>query len=74
VTSDLEPNTIYEHYKGQSYRIVRIAHDATNGHEEKELVVYESLASGETYVREYSEFVELVQWPNGTHGPRFRKT
>ena len=59
---------IYQHYKGQQYRVIGVAkHSET----EEELVVYQTLYGAfDLWVRPLSMFIENVEI-NGLEQPRF---
>jgi hypothetical protein len=60
---------LYQHFKGGLY----LVHGITKHSEtQEELVVYESLKTGETWVRPLSMFNETVEH-NGQRVPRFEK-
>ena len=69
--SSIRSNVVYEHFKGGKYLVLFVAEDSTNARKGTKLVVYISLTYGAIKIRELSEFTELVEWPDGTKGPRF---
>jgi len=65
------PLGVYEHYKGNQYRLLTIARHSETC---EEFVVYESLyGDHDVWVRPLSLFTETVLW-NGKEIPRFRLT
>ena len=62
---------VYLHQKGNRYRVIGTALDATNARDGGTVVVYESEDGGARYCRDIAEFVELVTWPDGSVRPRF---
>lgn len=59
---------IYRHYKGGMYRAIAVARHSE--HPAQELVVYESLDNGGTWVRPLGMFLEDVE-VGEYRGPRF---
>lgn len=60
---------IYEHYKGQRYKIIAIARHSESL---EELVVYQALyGDGEVWVRPLAMFMETINHGGKTQ-PRFR--
>jgi hypothetical protein len=60
---------LYEHFKGGKYKVLSVAkysEDLT-----QEFVVYESLNTGETWVRPLEMFTENIERDN-YKGPRFK--
>lgn len=45
--------------------------ESTNGREDTLGVVYVSLTYGNIKYRELTEFLEEIEWPDGTRKPRF---
>ena len=68
---DVIQNQVYEHYKGGKYLVLFVADDATDKRDGNTLVVYVSLTYGKVYCRDLSEFVEVIEWSDGTKQPRF---
>lgn len=68
--SDVAPG-LYDHYKGGKYRVLFVAEDSTNDRDGNQVVVYESLTYHVMKCRDLTEFVEPVEWPDGTMRPRF---
>lgn len=68
----VEPNTIYQHFKGRLYRVIGGALDA----ESEDLtprVIYRPIEGGPTYSRTKANFLEVVDRPDFNYsGPRFR--
>ncbi|MFA5954091.1 MAG: DUF1653 domain-containing protein [Patescibacteria group bacterium] len=62
---------IYQHYKGDKYRVLFVATNATNEQERNKVVVYISLKDGSVYYRDLGEFTEIVEWPDGGRKSRF---
>ncbi len=55
---------VYEHYKGGRYRVLFIARNSTNGHNEGQpVIVYVSLTTGSICVRYEAEFNSKVMSP-----------
>lgn len=71
-TENSVPRGIYEHYKGQRYRVLNtVRHSETL----EELVLYECLYEndrGKFWVRPKAMFLETVTTTDGTEKPRFR--
>lgn len=68
----IEVNSVYRHYSGKRYMVMCVADDATNVRDGNKIVVYAPVdASGPLYCRDLLEFVEVVEWPDGTRKPRF---
>ncbi len=65
------PGKIYRHKKGPKYLVLHVVRDSTNSREGSEGVVYVSLDHGNINYRDLTEFVELVEWPDGKMRPRF---
>lgn len=56
------PNGLYQHYKGGLYRVIANGRDeVTLGH----VVVYQSLATGEVWIRPTKSFTETVRLDTG---------
>jgi hypothetical protein len=68
--NDLKIGGIYEHYKGNKYKLVTIA---THTETEEKLVIYEPVDSkkGMTWVRPLGMFLETVE-VGGKQIPRFK--
>jgi hypothetical protein len=68
---------LYRHYKGDTYFVVGVGILDADGHGDPRAprqVVYEStrsVESGLLNIRSEADFVELVEWPDGTMQPRF---
>lgn len=63
---------VYRHSKGNLYEVTAIAKDATNGgNAGLPCVVYRSEKTGDVFIRDLDQFVELVTWPDGVVRPRF---
>lgn len=67
LAQSLKPG-IYEHYKGNQYRVLGVAHHSET-HEE--LVIYQRVDDGGLWARPLEMFVENVE-VNGVKRPRFR--
>jgi hypothetical protein len=65
------PPGIYQHYKGDKYRVLFVANDSSNSREGNKLVVYVSLKHGTLNCRDLDEFTEVVDWPDGSRKSRF---
>ncbi len=65
------PPGIYQHYKGDNYRVLFVADESTNARKGNKVVVYISLKYGTIHCRDLSEFTEIVDWPDGSKKPRF---
>jgi hypothetical protein len=63
---------LFRHFKGALYVAEGTVLDVT-GTENKELVLYWSLAKGPSmkFVRDREEFEEVIRWGDGTKRPRF---
>ncbi len=71
MSSTPQTGSVYEHFKGGRYTVIHIADDSTNERVGRKSVVYVSLTYGTVKCRDLEEFNELVEWPDGTHNPRF---
>ena len=63
---------VYQHYKGQYYLVLGLAHHSET---EESMVVYVPLYVREgprMAVRPAEMFFETVEWPDGQRRPRFR--
>lgn len=50
-------NSLYKHFKGHIYKVIAIAKDS----EDLSLkVVYQNVDNNETWIRDYNEFISLV--------------
>ncbi len=62
---------LYEHFKGGKYHVLFHARNSANPDET--IVVYRALReNGAVWIRKQSEFLEIVDWKDGTRGTRFR--
>jgi hypothetical protein len=53
---------VYRHWKGNHYRVLFVANDATNGlRGDRNIVIYLSMTDGRVYSRPENEFHELVR-------------
>lgn len=60
----------YRHYKGQDYEVIGCARHSET---EEWLVVYRTCyGDRDLWVRPLAMFVEEIDWPDGSRGPRFR--
>lgn len=59
---------IYQHYKGGIYNVFGVARHTED--EGQELVVYQSVETGDRWVRPLQQFLETIDSEN-YHGPRF---
>jgi hypothetical protein len=59
----------YRHYKGGTYTLLYVARNSEQ--RDQELAVYVSHERQQVWVRPWSMFNELVQWPDGVQRPRF---
>lgn len=50
-------NSLYKHFKGHIYKVIAIAKDTTD---ETLKVVYQNVATKDIWVRDYNEFISLV--------------
>ena len=50
-------NSLYKHFKGHIYKVIAIAKDTTD---ETLKVVYQNVDNNETWIRDYNEFISLV--------------
>jgi len=69
---NIPTNCIYEHHKGGKYYVLSVAQETTNARLGAKVVIYVSLTYGILKVRDLSEFIELVEWPDGERRPRFK--
>ena len=65
------PNRVYGHHKGGKYLVLSVADDSTNNRSGNKLVVYVSLTYGKIKCRDLTEFIEIIEWPDGQHRSRF---
>lgn len=71
MTHEIQTGSVYEHFKGGRYLVLHVAEDSTNDRSGNQLVVYVSLTYGVVKCRDIAEFLEPVEWPDGTPQPRF---
>lgn len=64
-------NKIYKHYIDGRYLVLALADESTNARKGNRVVVYVSLTYGTVKCRDLSEFMEIVEWPDGSRKPRF---
>lgn len=62
---------VYKHYKGGRYLVLHLVEESTNARKDSKGVIYASLSYGKIWHRDLKEFIELVEWPDGTKQPRF---
>jgi hypothetical protein len=65
---------VYRHYKGGHYAVLMLGRDSNNDANREDVVIYMSLSApyaGSVNVRRESEFLELVELPDGETVPRF---
>ena len=65
------PNRVYKHFKDGRYLVLAVADESTNSREGSRVVVYVSLTYGKVLCRDLTEFMEVVEWPDGSKQPRF---
>ena len=65
------PGRIYAHHKGGRYLVLVLTEESTNQRVGTPGVVYVSLTYGTFKHRDLSEFIEEVEWPDGSRKPRF---
>ncbi len=65
------PTRVYNHHKGAKYLVLSVADDSTNSRPGNKLVAYVSLTTGKIRCRDLSEFLEVVEWPDGQKRSRF---
>ncbi|MEK7063349.1 MAG: DUF1653 domain-containing protein [Patescibacteria group bacterium] len=65
------PNRIYSHYRGGKFLVLFVSDDSTNSRPGNRVVVYVSLTYGKVKSRDLSEFLEVVEWPDGQKRNRF---
>lgn len=57
----VQKDAIYRHFKGNYYKVLGFAYDATNKEDiNKKMVIYQSLSDNVVYVREFKEFSSKV--------------
>lgn len=59
----------YDHWKGGSYTLLHVARNSNQ--RDQLLAVYVSHQRRQIWVRDWTEFNELVRWPDGEMRPRF---
>ncbi len=64
-----EPGRVYQHYKGDLYRVLVIARSSDQPDEYR--VIYKSLSRGHTWDRSLHDWMQLVHWPSGELKRRF---
>ena len=60
---------LYQHYKGDFYRIITRGH--LSEQRAQEMVVYRSMKYGHVWIRPLEMFIEQVVWPDGKTRGRF---
>src|SRR5581483_7591185 len=66
------PGKVYTHYKNGRYTVLCLTEESTNARKGNNGgVVYVSLTYGKIKHRDFDEFTELVEWPDGKMRPRF---
>lgn len=68
---EIKVGKIYKHYRGGRYTVLAISTESTNSRVGALGVVYISLTYGIIKHRDLSEFIEIVEWPDGEKRPRF---
>lgn len=68
---DLPLNRVYDHYRGGKYLVLAVAEETTNARKGGKVVLYVSLTYGRLKARDFDEFIEEVEWPDGSRKPRF---
>jgi len=61
----------YVHKGGGHYTVLFVGRNSTNKDEGSTMVCYVSWTKGTPCFRDYGEFVENVEWPDGVTRPRF---
>lgn len=70
--NDVQVGKVYVHYKeGSRYTVLHLVKESTNARAGSTGVVYVSLSTGSIRHRDFDEFVEEVEWPDGERRPRF---
>ena len=67
----IELGKVYKHYKGGRYLVLHLVEESTNARKGSIGVIYVSLTYGTIKHRDLKEFIEEVEWPDGTQNPRF---
>jgi len=69
---DLKSGETYVHYKGGLYTVLFVTEETTNARKGNNGgVVYVSHTYGKIKHRDFDEFIEEIEWPDGTMRPRF---
>lgn len=59
---------LYTHFKGGKYRLISVGrHSETN----EKVIIYQSFATGEVWVRPLESWTSTVVWPDGVTRQRF---
>ena len=73
MTRKIKVNSLYKHFKGHIYKVIAIAKDS----EDLSLkVVYENVETKEIWIRNYNEFISLVdktKYPEVSQKYRFEE-
>ncbi|MBU2103871.1 DUF1653 domain-containing protein [Patescibacteria group bacterium] len=68
----IQSGRTYEHYKGGLYTVLFVTEETTNERKGNNGgVVYVSRTYGKIKHRDFDEFTEEVEWPDGAMRPRF---
>ncbi len=73
MSRQVKVNSLYKHFKGHIYKVIAIAKDTTD---ETLKVVYQNVATKDIWVRDYNEFISLVdktKYPDVLQKYRFEK-
>lgn len=68
---NIELEKVYKHYKGGRYLVLHLVEESTNARKGEYGVTYVSLTYGTIKHRDLKEFIEKVEWPDGTKQSRF---
>lgn len=63
------PGEVVQHYKGGLYTVITVGR--REAFPDELIVVYKSHLRRAVWLRPLGEFVELVEWPDGSKRPRF---
>lgn len=66
-----EEGRLYQHFKGDYYRIVAVARYEPAKPSDEWLVIYRSMKFGHVWARHFTVWKEDVRWPDGAMRPRF---
>ena len=70
---EIKPYTLYKHFKGHIYKVIAIAKDCED---ESLKVVYQNIETKEIWLRDYDEFISLVdkkKYPEAKQKYRFEE-